>query len=323
MRIAFHGKGGAGKTTTAAGFVKYAAGRYPFVLAVDADVNAHLKNTLGLEGTPVELATCFDEVMNYLKGTRVDLGDRPMIATVPPSLKSAFVRPVADDPFVNKYSLIAGNVGLITVGGYEQSDVSSTCYHEKLKSLMAVFHHMLDNDKDIIVVDTIAGTDNISTSLSFAFDVNVFVIEPTVKSVRVYQDYAELVPQYAERLYVIANKVADEEDLEFIKAHVPADSYLGAIPLSSSLKRFEQGDHSGISQFRTEQALVFSKLCDVLKGKRRNWKQYLKLLRETYKWDCDRWYSGFYKCDLIEGIDDLFTYESFIAEKSGNAIALA
>ena len=38
MRIAFLGKGGAGKTTTSAGFIQYMAKRHPFVLAVDADV---------------------------------------------------------------------------------------------------------------------------------------------------------------------------------------------------------------------------------------------------------------------------------------------
>ncbi len=50
MRIAFLGKGGAGKTTTAAGFIRYVAKLYPYVLAVDADVNAHLKGALHVDG---------------------------------------------------------------------------------------------------------------------------------------------------------------------------------------------------------------------------------------------------------------------------------
>lgn len=321
MRIAFHGKGGVGKTTTTAGFVEYAAKLYPFVLAVDADLNSHLKDSLGFVGDRIELAKSFDEIMSYLKGARVDIGDRPMIATIPPSMKSRFVRPTADDALVRNYSLMSGNVGLLTVGGYERNDVGSTCFHEKLKSLMAVFHHMLDDDGHMVVVDTIAGTDNISTSLSFAFDLNVFVVEPTAKSIQVYRDYAELVPQYADRLYVIGNKVADHGDVEFIKEHVPAECYLGAIALSSSLKRFEQGDSAGIAKFRSEQAEVFGKISEVLRGKKRDWTQYLSLLRQTYKWDCDRWYSGFYKSDLAEGIDDGFCYEAAAALKTETAVA--
>lgn len=314
MRIAFHGKGGAGKTTTTAGFVDYAASHFPFVLAVDADLNAHLRNSLGFVEESPALAQCFDQIMNYLKGGRTDIGDRPMLPTIPPSFSSTFVRPVASDALVQRYAVIEGNVGLMTVGGYEQRDISSTCYHEKLKSLMAVFHHMLDRPDELVVVDTIAGTDNISTSLSFAFDLNVFVVEPTVKSVRVYQDYAELVPQYLDRLFVIANKVSDADDLDFIKTHIPSDHLLGTIPLSAGLKRFEQ-NHAPqeIAEFRSEQSAVFQELVAVTKGrKKRDWSGYLALLRQCYELDCSRWYSEFHKCDLLQGIDADFSYEAAI-----------
>ncbi len=50
MRIAFLGKGGSGKTTTAASFIRHAASKHPFVLAFDADVNAHLAGALSVEG---------------------------------------------------------------------------------------------------------------------------------------------------------------------------------------------------------------------------------------------------------------------------------
>lgn len=315
MRIAFHGKGGAGKTTTAAGFVEHASRHFPFVLAVDADLNCHLKDSLGLAGTQLELAKCFDDIMNYLKGDRTDIAGRTLLATLPPSRQSNFVRPIAHDPFISKYGLFADNVGLLSVGGYENRDISSTCYHEKLKALMAVMHHLLDSSTELVVVDTIAGTDNISTSLSFAFDLNVFVVEPTIKSVRVYQDYAALVPQYAERLRVIANKVADDDDLAFIQANVPAERLVGVIPHSVSLKRFEQA-RGHLSDFRNMQAGCFARLIEIVRSRsERDWTQYLRLLRQSYQWDCSRWYSEFYKCDLLSGVDDTFTYESVLQSR--------
>jgi CO dehydrogenase maturation factor len=312
MRIAFHGKGGAGKTTTAAGFTKYASTLHPFVLAVDADLNAHLQEALCFSGDARHIGAHFQDITGYLKGRRGDIGDRPMICTLPPAIESNFVRVSPNDPLVQRYALSDGRIALLTVGKYEERDLGTTCYHEKLKPLMSIFHHMLDGEDDVVVVDTIAGTDNISTSLSFAYDLNVFVVEPTEKSLQVYEDYLSLVPQYADSLYVIGNKISDSKDEEFLAKRIKSDVYLGSIPFSKQLKKFEQGNVGAITGFEAEQSPVFSRAYKMLKARKRNWHRYLELLRATYEWDCQRWYSDFYKCDLLAGIDDAFTYEAVL-----------
>jgi CO dehydrogenase maturation factor len=316
MRIAFHGKGGAGKTTTTAAFVRFVSKRHPFVLAVDADLNVHLQDALVIDGDAQHLGLCFEEICSYLAGYRKDLGGRPMICTTPPTAGSNFVRVSADDPFISKYALRAGNIALLTVGKYLQSDISTTCYHEKLKSIMGVFHHMLDGVGDIVVADTIAGTDNIATSLSYAFDLNVFVVEPTEKSIRVFQDYLELVPEYADRLFVIGNKVANPDDESFIAQRIPPSSYLGSLPYSRQLRHFEQGDSDAISAFdsQIQQVRVFDRLIEELKSKKRDWHAYMKKLRASYALDCERWYSQFLNCDLLDGIDETFAYENAIKD---------
>src|SRR5438128_1476541 len=52
MRIAFVGKGGSGKTTSAAMFSRYLAAQNLPVLAIDADINQHLAQALGHDGPP-------------------------------------------------------------------------------------------------------------------------------------------------------------------------------------------------------------------------------------------------------------------------------
>jgi CO dehydrogenase maturation factor len=52
VRIAFVGKGGSGKTTTAAAFSRYLAAQGQPVVAVDADINQHLAVALGHDGPP-------------------------------------------------------------------------------------------------------------------------------------------------------------------------------------------------------------------------------------------------------------------------------
>jgi len=312
MRIAFLGKGGAGKTTTSAGFIQYLAKRNPFVLAVDADLNAHLKSALSLKGEVDQLGLHFDEVVSFLRGERKDLQDRPMIGTTPPAKGSNFITAGKDDPFIKKYALFENNIALLTVGTYQQEDVGGSCYHEKLKSLAGIFHHLLDSDDDLIVADTTAGTDNVATSLSFAYDMNVFVLEPTEKSTQVLLDFEQIAGNLGSRTYVVGNKVDGEEDAEYIKGRVGAEKYLGSIPFSRNLKRFEQGEEEAIEDFAAEQEETFANVLKVWKAQKRDWKSYLERLHKTYKWDCERWYNDYYKDDLLKGIDESFSYEDAI-----------
>jgi CO dehydrogenase maturation factor len=316
MRIAFLGKGGAGKTTTAASFINYVSKRHDFVLAVDADVNVHLSGSLRFQEQPLLVGEKFAEIADYLKGSRTDLNGRTMISSTPPSLQSRFIRPVADDPFVKKYAVKEGNVALLTVGPYTKSDVGGNCYHSKLDSFTTVLHHILDTKQDIIVADTTAGTDNVATSLNLAYDVNAFVVEPTTKSISVYRDFMSLVPHLADRVYVIANKVDGKDDLEFIQNNIPADRLIGTIPFSRHLKRFEQGDKNAIEGFHTEQSQVFDKLYAALQRQERNWDLYLQLLNNAHEKICVDWYNDYYGTDLGTGYDADFSYDKVVAQLS-------
>lgn len=322
MRIAFLGKGGAGKTTTAAGFIRYLAAQRRMVLAVDADVNAHLRGALQLtdvEGEEHQLGDLCDEIFSYVRGDRNDLGERPFIGTMPPSLKSTFVRPTFDDAFIAKYAQKAANIGLLTVGTYKESDVGGSCYHTKLRGLAALFHHLLDTDDDVVVADTTAGTDNVATSLSFAYDINVFVVEPTEKSVRVYQDFLSVAPHLSDRLYVIANKVDGPEDVAFIERHVPRSKLLGCVPNSRHLKRFEQGERGALEYFQAEQNETFDRAFDMLKRTKRDWTEYLSLLRATHEKVCLDWYNDFYGQRLDANLDSEFTYQAALAQSGARA----
>lgn len=325
MRIAFLGKGGAGKTTTSAGFVRYAAARYPFVLAIDADVNAHLLEALQMEsgsaGQYRELGEAADEVVEYLRGQRADLGDRVMIGTTPPSLASNFITIDADDPFIEKYALRKGNIALLTVGRYSQEDVGASCYHTKLQGAAAMFHHMLDGEGDIVVADTTAGTDNVATSLSFAYDLNIMVVEPTEKSLAVYSDFIKVAPHLYDRVYVVANKVESREDREFISINVPAERLLGAVPFSKHLKRFEQGDQEALALFHEEQQALFDSVLAVLKRQRRNWASYLENLRAAHGKTCRSWWNDYYGQVLDEGLDADFSYEEAYARRAAGNLA--
>lgn len=323
MRIAFLGKGGSGKTTTAAGFARYLADRFPFVLALDADVNAHFKTALGLSGEPMHLEGHFDEVIDHLRGRRADLGDRPMLATTPPALDSNFITVSPDDELIRRYALIDGSLALLTVGQYKQADMGGSCYHTKLFGLAAILHHMLDGETDFVVADTTAGTDNLATSLWFAYDMNVFVVEPTAKSVSVYRDFIGVSPELAEKTYVVGNKVEGEEDEEFIREAVAEGRYLGSIPLSRHLKRFEQGKEGALEAFRKEQQAPFQAVLDALRSRRRDWPAYLNRLRDAHGKVCRDWFNDFHGVALDANLDPEFSYEAAVAARGASALSSA
>ncbi|MBY0358625.1 MAG: hypothetical protein K2W82_11535 [Candidatus Obscuribacterales bacterium] len=317
MRIAFLGKGGAGKTTTSAGFVRYLAGRHPFVLAIDADVNAHLKGALHLtdfQGPEAELGEVKNDIIEYLKGDRLDLDDKPMVGTTPPSMKSRFVTVAPDDKLIEQYAQRSGNISLLTVGTYKESDVGGACYHVKLTGLQSFFHHLLDGPNDLVVADTTAGTDNVATSLSFAYDMNVFVVEPTKKSLQVYLDFISVAPHLADRTYVIANKVDGPGDEAFLRKHVAEDRLLGLVPQSKHLKRFEQGKKEALNDFMAEQQQVFEKVFTTWQSKKRDWQEYLDRLRLTHTKVCRDWLDDYFGgIKLDQGLDQDFSYERAIA----------
>ncbi|CAN5540158.1 hypothetical protein BH11CYA1_BH11CYA1_15030 [soil metagenome] len=312
MRIAFLGKGGSGKTTTAASFIRHAAKKHPFVLAFDADVNAHLGAALGIEGEQQHLGALFTPLTQHLKGKRTDLGDKPMIMTTPPSLLSNFVRCQFDDPIIAKYGRRQDAIALLTVGKYEQTDVGSACYHSKLSGAISVLHHLLDGPSDIVVADNTAGTDAVATSLWFAYDMHVFVVEPTQKSVQVYKDFIKLLPALADKTYVLGNKVEGAEDEQFIAGQIAEGKLLGFVPLSKHLKRFEQGHADALELFQQEQSLVFDKVLATLLAKTRDWDVYLQRLRETHIRLCHEWYNDFHGIKLEEGLDTAFSYQAVL-----------
>lgn len=320
MRIAFLGKGGSGKTTTAAGFARFLAGRYPFVLALDADVNAHFKTALGLSGETVHLEGQFDAVIKHLRGARTDLGDRPMLSTTPPARRSNFITVRPEDELIKRYALVDGSLALLTVGQYKAADMGGSCYHTKLFGLAAILHHMLDGQNDFVVADTTAGTDNLATSLWFAYDMNVFVVEPTAKSVSVYRDFISVSEDLAEKTFVVGNKVEGEEDETFIREAVADGRYLGSIPLSRHLKRFEQGREGALEAFRKEQEAPFQAVLDTLLSRKRDWSTYLARLRDAHGKVCRDWFNEFYGVNLDDGLDAEFTYEGAIAAATGVVI---
>ena len=303
MRVSFFGKGGSGKTTVSSSFIKYLLNKKENVLAIDADMNVHLGKVFDM---PINIISeQNEEITKFLEPNR----NIPIIGTTPPIKTSKFIKVSKDDPFIKKYATIKNNLMLFTVGTYTEDSVGSDCHHSKLNTLELIYHRLLDTDKDYVINDSTAGIDSLGTSLFFVSDINIFVVEPTLKGISVYKDFKNITDTLGIKTYVIGNKITDDEDKKFLIKEIGEKNILGFIKSSKNLKKYEQGQKEYFDEFVNENKEVYENIIDVMKNTPRDWKKYYERLKIVYIAACLDWYSEYYKDDLTKYIDQTFSYE--------------
>lgn len=322
MRIAFLGKGGSGKTTISSAFISYIAKNRKHVVAVDADINVHLQKALQISGKPNYLSQNYKEIASYLEGDRSDFKNvgltiPPAFGSIPPSSESTFILPHAEDPFIKRFALKKGTVSLLTVGTFDSQDVGSSCYHGKLNSLEIFFHHLLDTKEDIIVADTTAGIDNLGTSLFMVYDVNIFVIEPTKKSISVYLEFKKLLSKLHHNitLFALVNKVIDDEDRNFVHQYISNEEIIGFVSISPNVKESEQGKREAFDHFVVENEFLFRDILSRTARQERDWGKYFRILLKIYQKECRKEWNAYYNAPLDTIYEQTFQYERFLQKE--------
>ncbi len=234
MRIAFVGKGGAGKSTLAASFVDYLQKQSGSPVAVfDADLNVHMPMLLGFDELSDHMHISRPESSKVIKQWLIggnDIADLGAFRkTTPPSIKSNIISfaAIQESPLAN-YGVKSEKLWVFAVGTYQNEDIGASCYHNNLAIFENVLTHF-DDKEGYLIADMVAGVDAFAGTLHAQFDLNCFVMEPTARSIAVYKDYEKLAREagVADTMFVIANKVRDEKDKKFVLNSIPAEKLLG------------------------------------------------------------------------------------------------
>lgn len=220
MRVAFTGKGGSGKTTISSLFARQMAQDGRFVLALDADINQHLGDALGLQEALVSMGMEFGSIKQHLRGSNRHFKAEDMHKTTPPGHGSRFVRLYPDDWFIARYAQNVHGVYVAGAGEIPDGNVGVRCYHGLNGAVELVLGHMADRLEDIVIVDMTAGADAFSSALFTKVDALVLVVEPTLKSLGVYDQFKPHAAKYGIPLLVVGNKIEDESDEAFILERV-------------------------------------------------------------------------------------------------------
>ncbi len=241
MKVAITGKGGVGKTTFASTLCRLYADEGRKVLAADVDPDANLGLALGLTEEEVNAIVPVSRMKELAKErTAANASNtfyklNPEVSDLPDELSKD----------VNGVKLLV--MGTVDTGG-------SGCVCPEHVMLKAILSNLVFRRDDVVVMDMEAGLEHLGRGTASMMDQFVVVIEPGARSVQTYQRIKQLAADIGvTQVRVVANKVRDQRDEEFIKAHIPAEDLLGFIHYSADVI---EADRNGQSPYDYSPAAV-------------------------------------------------------------------
>jgi CO dehydrogenase maturation factor len=232
-----------------------------------------------------------------------------MIATTPPSLESRFVTVREDDPLLEQHGTRSGNIMLIQGGTYEGDDVGVTCYHGKLEPVEMLFHHLLDTEHDIVVTDATAGLDSLGHSMGIVHDLIIYVVEPTRKSIDVYEAFMHASKDLGLSVRVVANKIRSDDDREYVTSRIP--DVLAFVDESDAMRSFERTG-AGMDAFIDENQTILERVRTELLATPKDWDAYYARLLAIHEKSAKAWFDAYHNSDISKQKDERFSYDKVI-----------
>ena len=217
MKVAITGKGGVGKTTLSSTLARLYADEGRTVLAADVDPDANLGLALGLSQEEVDAIIPISKMRDLAK-ERTGASDDNKFYKLNPY--------VADIP--EKFAKTINGVKLLVMGTVDLGGSGCVCpEHVMLKSILSALTY---RKNDVVIMDMEAGLEHLGRGTAANMDQFIVVIEPGSRSVQTYHNVKRLAHDLGiKRVRVVANKVRDERDEQFVRNAIPEEDLLGMI----------------------------------------------------------------------------------------------
>ena len=233
MKLAITGKGGVGKTTLTALLAQAYADMGKQVLAVDADPSPCLAGALGF---PNELRAQLHPI------AEMDALIEERTGAKPGTVGGFFTLNPRVDDIPERFSVLHRGVRLLEMGSVDLG--GSGCICPESAMLKTLFTHLLFRQDDILLLDMYAGVEHLGRATVDFVDAMLVVVEPTRRSLGTAAQIKKLANDIGlMRLYLVGNKVRNEEESKFLESETPGLPLLGYLPADLKV---QEADRLGI-----------------------------------------------------------------------------
>jgi CO dehydrogenase maturation factor len=233
MKIAITGKGGVGKTTLTALIAQVCADKGRQVLAVDADPSPCLAGALGFpDELRKELSPIAEMDDLILERTGARKGQIGGFFTINPRV----------DDLPERFSVLHRGVRLLEMGSVETG--GSGCICPEAAMLKTLFTNLMFRKDEILLLDMYAGVEHLGRATVDFVDAMLIVVEPTRRSLGTAAQIKKLANDIGlNRIYLVGNKVRNDDEIEFLKSETPQIPVLGFLPVDLAV---QEADRLGI-----------------------------------------------------------------------------
>jgi CO dehydrogenase maturation factor len=241
-----------------------------------------------------------------------------MIKTTPPGAGSRLITLTERNPIYDHFALYFNGIRVMAAGPYTEDDLGTKCYHSKTGAIELFLNHLIDGEREYVVADMTAGADSFASGLFTRFDVTFIVVEPTFKSLGVYQQYKHHASDYGVTLKVVANKLESAEDANFVERRVGAD-YLTGFGLSRYVRQTEKGVIGDLSEVETENMVALETLLKLVDGRKKDWNKFYRQAVEFHIKNAESWANAQLDANVIGQIDPAFNMEDAVSARAKSA----
>lgn len=230
MKLAISGKGGVGKTTLAALLAQVYADQGRDVLAADGDPSPCLAGALGF---PDDLRAKLRPIVE------MDALIEERTGAKPGTMGGFFTLNPRVDDLPERFSVTHRGVRLLEMGAVDLG--GSGCICPESAMLKTLFTHLLFRDDEVLILDMYAGVEHLGRATVDFVDAMIVVVEPTRRSLGTANQIKKLANDIGlKKLWLVGNKVMNEDEAEFLRAESPGLPVLGMLPADLAVQEADR-----------------------------------------------------------------------------------
>jgi CO dehydrogenase maturation factor len=235
MKIAVSGKGGAGKTTVAAGLIKILVEKKKSVVALDCDPDISLG--LALDFPQYAKAQPICEMKELIAERTESDPQKPQVLFK--------INPKVDD-IPERFCPQDKGLRLIVMGKVNKPQGGCLCPENTF--VRSLIGHLVLRKDEVVVLDMAAGSEHLGRATAKGVDIFLIVVEPSRMSVQTGWHIQELAKGLGiQKAFFVGNKIKGASDINFVKDSFGSD-LIGNISFSKTLEesrgRFVFDDNS-------------------------------------------------------------------------------